>query len=116
MLQLNRDEEGNVDRLNTFAIVICAITLSIVCAAATYCVLCFVPRTKHVPFGLEFWMAWGWLTGLYLSFAALVLRPIAKRLFAARTLQYCDIVHGLQLPIVVGGVATFIVGRVLGYW
>jgi len=76
--------------------------------------LSVAPRSKGIPFALELWMAFGWTTGAYLSLTALTIRPIAVRFLSGRPLAYLEIAHGLNLPIVVGGVGTWAIVKALG--
>lgn len=98
-------------------IVICsALAIAVMCAIATYIIASIAPRPKKpIPFTLELWMGFGWVTGLYLSVSATTFRHLVWRYLPSRVARYCDVAHALQIPIVIGGVGTFVVMRLLGH-
>jgi hypothetical protein len=84
------------------------------CAGLTAALVSVMPRPNQIPFALHVWMAFGWVTGWYLSLSFLVLRPIFGFFASDRAMKCIDAAHGLQLPIVVVGVGTWAVVKALG--
>jgi hypothetical protein len=85
------------------------------CAVLTAALVAIAPRPKAISFGLHVWMAFGWVTGLYLSASFVALRPVLSRLLSERAMEYHDAGHGLQLPIVIGGVGTWAAVKAIGW-
>ena len=90
-------------------------SIAAVSAVATYFIALVIPRPKTpIPFILELWMLWGWVTGVYLSLSFTIFRLAVVRFAKTRTIHYWDVAHGLNVPIVIAGVDTFVVARLIG--
>lgn len=109
-MRLNEPEE----LLNRKKLAVATITTSIFCMLLTLAVLSTAPRVKNLHLALEVLIMHGWVTGLYLSFSAVTIRPLCHRFLSRRLNKYIDIAHGLQLPFVVVGVGTWAILKLLG--
>ena len=89
--------------------------IALFCMALTAILVSVAPPWKAIPRPLEIWIAYGWVTGLYLSLSYTSLRWVFSRVLSPRAMECHDIAHGLQLPIVIGGVGTWAVVKVLGF-
>lgn len=101
-------------RLDWLVVACSTLVVTCSCAALTAYVIWDAPRIKTIPLVLELWIALGWITGFYVALTAMILRPITRFVLTPRLRRYFDVAHGLQLPIVFGGVGTWAIVKLLG--
>lgn len=104
--------------LNGRVVCISALAVTTLCATLTWMLVSNMPRSSSIPFLLELWIVFGWVTGLYLSVSYMTvfaLQPLTHRFIPPRLIRYFEVAHGLQLPVVVGGVGTWAFVKLLGY-
>jgi hypothetical protein len=89
--------------------------IALFCLALTALLVSVAPPWKAIPRPLEIWIAYGWVTGLYLSASYAFIRSVFTRVLSPRAMECHDIAHSLQLPIVIAGVGTWAVVKALGF-
>lgn len=97
------------------AVFVTTLAITLFCIALTAIIASVVPRANMIPRWLELWIAFGWITGWYLSLSMLALRPLAGLLLTQRAKTCFDAAHGFQVPFVIGGVGTWAVVKALGF-
>jgi hypothetical protein len=103
------------ERPSNRAVVLTTMLVALLCMTLTAILCSIAPPAKTIPRWLEYWIAYGWVTGWYLSVSFLSIRWILSRFLPRRAMECHDIAHGFQLPVVVGGVGTWAIVKALGY-
>jgi hypothetical protein len=90
-------------------------SIALICLLVAIWIQGRIPQTESVPYPLEVWIGFGWITGLYLSFSFMLLRPLFPLLFKEQTVADVEAAHGVLFVLASSGICVWAITKLLGY-